>query len=680
MHVSRCWLLLISVAFSPLYGKDDGATMNLLPIPAAIQEKEGKFRVDASFAAVIVKECGPRLKSGTTRMLKRLSERTGLFLSPSPLSLRTEAKNGQFLIQCERQGRLALGEHESYRLDITPGKITLSARTDLGALHGMETLLQLLRAGQDGYFFPSLMIDDSPRFPWRGILIDVARHFMPLEVLKRNLDGMAAVKMNVLHLHLTDDQGFRIESKRFPKLQEQGSDGMYFTQEQIKEIIDYADERGIRVMPEFDLPGHSTSWFVGYPEFASAPGPYAIERKWGIFNPTFDPTREETYVFLDAFLGEMALLFTDDYIHIGGDENKGAQWNANAGIQTFMKERGIPDIHTLQSYFNQRLFGILTKHGKKMVGWDEILDSSLPKNIVIQSWRGKSSLFDAARAGYQTILSKDYYIDLMQSAEFHYLNDPFPADSQLTDEEAGYILGGEAAMWSEFVTPETIDSRIWPRTAAIAERLWSPPRVRNVEDLYRRLEEIGVRLEELGLTHEKNYSMMLRRLTNNNDIAPLKVLVDVLEPVKNYQRSDQKEVLYTSFSPMGRVVDAARPESMNGRRFRMLVSRYVVDKNPATRDEIRLWLTLWKGNHEKLSPTILQSPILKEIESLSQDLSTISAVGLEAIDRAASGPRSEDPWAQQSTKIVEKAQAPRGQVELVVVGAIQKLVSLTREQ
>jgi hexosaminidase len=198
-------------------------------------------------------------------------------------------------------------------------------------------------------------IQDRPRFRWRGLLIDSARHFQPLDVIRRNLDAMAAVKLNVLHWHLSDNQGFRIESKRYPKLHGLGSDGHYYTQDEVRGVIAYAQARGIRVVPEFDMPGHGTSWLVGHPELGSAPGPYAIERKPGVMDPTLDPTREEVYRFLDRFLGEMAALFPDAYLHIGGDENEGKHWAANPRIQAFMQRaHGLQDKHALQAYFNRR--------------------------------------------------------------------------------------------------------------------------------------------------------------------------------------------------------------------------------------------------------------------------------------------------------------------------------------
>src|SRR6202142_4020424 len=260
----------------------------------------------------------------------------------------------------------------------------------------METFLQLVDLDASGFGVPAVTIEDHPRFPWRGLMLDVARHWIPLADVKRTLDGMAAGKLNVFHWHLSENQGFRIESKRFPKLQEMGSDGQYYTQDQVREAIAYARERGIRVIPEFDMPGHATAWFPGYPELASGappgPGPYGIERQWGIFDPAMDPTREETYQFLDAFIGEMAALFPDEYFHIGGDEVNGKQWDANPRIQEFQRAHGMKSNEELQAYFTRRVQVIVEKHGKKMIGWDEILSKDMPRNVLVQSWRGPKAL------------------------------------------------------------------------------------------------------------------------------------------------------------------------------------------------------------------------------------------------------------------------------------------------
>ncbi len=442
----------------------DTNTLHMMPVPENYTLNTGKHRLTDNFTISISGNPDLRIYKAASRALHRLAGRTGLFFSQAYITPQNNSETATLNIHVNRPGKIALYEDESYELVIGTNNISLKTESDIGAIRGLETFLQLLTNDADGYCFPNITVNDKPRFPWRGLMIDACRHFMPVEVVKRNLDGMAAVKLNVLHWHLSEDQGFRVETKTFPKLHELGSDGRYYTQEQIREVIAYAADRGIRVMPEFDLPGHATSWLVAFPELASAPGPYEIERAWGIMDPTFNPVIEETYQFLDKFFAEMSQLFPDEYMHIGGDENNGKQWDANPDIQAFMKQNNIPDNHTLQAYFNKRLLKILTANGKKMVGWEEILHPDMPKNIVIQSWRGEKSLIEAAKMGYQAMLSRGYYIDLNQSTEFHYLNDPNPDNLPLTDEQRKLIIGGEATMWSEFVSPEIIDSRIWPRT------------------------------------------------------------------------------------------------------------------------------------------------------------------------------------------------------------------------
>jgi hexosaminidase len=633
--------------------------LSLMPVPQKMILEKGKFRLDDKFILRVIGNTHPRAYGSASRMLHRLAGRTGMFFEQAYITAETEIQNPSMTITINKPGKVELYEDESYELRVTKDSISLNAETDIGALRGMETLLQLLDVDNEGYFFSAIIIKDAPRFPWRGLMIDGCRHFMPVDVLKRNLDGMAAVKLNVLHWHLTEDQGFRVESKFFPKLHELGSDGFYYTQEQIKDIIAYASDRGIRVVPEFDLPGHATSWLVAYPELASTPGPYKIERGWGIFDPTFNPAIEETYIFLDKFFAEMSQLFPDEYMHIGGDENNGKQWDANLQIQEFMKQNDIADNHTLQAYFNQRLLKILTENGKKMVGWEEILHPDMPKNIVIQSWHGEESLVNAAQMGYQSMLSRGYYIDLIQATDFHYLNDPSPEDLPLTPEQRKLILGGEATMWAEFVSPETVDSRIWPRTAAIAERFWSPADVKDVPDMYRRLKNISFRLEELGLTHEKNYFMLLRRLTNNNNIQPLKNLVDVIEPVKIYNRNRLRT--HYSHSPLTRVVDAARPDAKIARDFRNNVREYVDKGSNKTilSGRLQQQLILWQNNHSELIVIINNSPMLEEIKSLSNI-------------RESEMPEAD--WINSCRTLLEKAKEPRGQTELMIIPGIEMLI------
>jgi hexosaminidase len=585
----------------------------------------------------------------------------------------SESIGSKLIVEVEKKSDVKLGMDETYHITIKSDSIMIKSQTDIGAIRAFETLLQLLSADEKGYYFPNIDIVDSPRFPWRGLMIDVCRHFMPVDVIKRNIDGMAAVKMNVLHLHLSEDQGFRVESKTYPKLHELASNGNFFTHEQIKEIIKYADDRGIRVVPEFDVPGHATAILTAYPELASAPGPYSLERSWGIFDPTLNPILDTTYIFLDNLFAEMAQLFNDEYFHIGGDENNGKQWDSNKEIQAFKIQNDLKDNHALQGYFNQKILEILTKHGKIMVGWDEILHPSMPKNIVIQSWRGKEALIKAAKDGYQTILSNGYYIDLIQPTDFHYLNDPISPDTNLSETEKEKILGGEATMWAELVSPENVDSRIWPRTAAIAERLWSPSEINDVEFMYKRLDEISYQLEEHGLMHIKNYDMILRRLTNNNKTESLDILISVLEPVKKYKRHGLKK--HTQQSPLTRVVDASTPDSKEARKFRSLVNDFLSDTDFDIHkvEKIKKKLVMWRDNHKELIKTIVKSPILFEIEPMSKNLERISNVGLEIIDYLYQNKTPNNTWVAETAKIIENSKEPIAQTELMIVESIEKL-------
>ncbi|MGB6339123.1 MAG: family 20 glycosylhydrolase, partial [Candidatus Aminicenantaceae bacterium] len=511
------------------------------------------------------------------------------------------------------------------------------------------------------------------------LLIDVCRHWMPIEVIKRNLDGMAAVKLNVLHWHLSEDQGFRVECKSFPKLHEMGSDGNYFTHEQIREVVEYARDRGIRVIPEFDMPGHTTSWLVGYPELASASGPYEIERQWGVFDPCMDPTKEELYEFLDVFIGEMSELFPDEYFHIGGDEVNGKHWNANPDITSFKKKHGMKDNHDLQAYFNKRIQSIVKKHGKKMVGWDEIFHPDLPQNVVVHSWRGPKALAEIAKKGYMGILSNGYYLDHQLSAEEHYRVDPLGGEaSALSPDEQAFILGGEACMWAEFVNPETVDSRIWPRVAVVAERMWSPSHVNDTDDMYRRLQILDTKLDWIGLTHRTNYLKMLQRLAGEFPIDPLKVLADIVEPVKYYTRPNTKE--YTQMIPLNRLVDAARPESLKAREFRQLVDEMLqsaprYDKN---RYLIEAMLKEWRDNHVQLLPLLESSFLLREIMPLSEDVKELAEAGLRATKYLEQGQEPPEEWFDRVLPLLERPEKPESELKIMIVPAIRKMVETTR--
>jgi hexosaminidase len=650
----------------------------LMPVPASLRLLGGRMKVEQTFSVAFQGHTDARLRGGVERALRRLERRTG-FEFPRATAEAPAAAN--LVLQTGGPGSSvpSLEEDESYALEVSERQAFINAPTTVGCLRGLETFLQLLSADAGGYYIPEARIRDRPRFPWRGLLVDVGRHFEPVEVIKRNLDGMAAVKLNVLHWHLTDDQGFRVESKLFPKLHQQGSDGLFYTQDEVRDIIAYAGARGIRVVPEFDVPGHSTSWFAGHPELASAPGPYKPERRFGVFDAAMDPTREETYRFLDRFLGEMAALFPDAYMHVGGDEVTGKHWRLNAQIQAFMAKNSLKDKQALQAHFNRRVSMILRKHGKRMVGWDEVLHPDLPRDTVVQSWRGPKSLAEGARQGFTGILSNGFYLDYLLPAETHYLNDPLPEGHGLSEAEAARVLGGEACMWAEYVGPETIDGRVWPRLAAIAERFWSPREVRDVEDMYRRLERVSVQLEEVGLTHRTGPSRMLRRLAGGGDVGPLETLVGALAPKPVWDRERVRPI--TQQTPLTRLVDAAVPDAAPAREFAWAVSALVEDapRFRARRERARELLEQWHASYPALRVMAERSPLMRDAEPLARDLSELSAAGLEALDYLAGGPAPPPAWRDERLALVERVAAQRVEVGLAVVPAVKLLVLAAAE-
>jgi hexosaminidase len=657
------FITLILAAVNPAQAE----TYNLMPQPAKLEPGAGRLVIDGSFRVALEGYQEPRLEAAAARLIRRLSLKTGI---PFRDSLESKPGKATLVLHCDHAGETvqSVREDESYQLDVSSDRARLTAPTPVGVLRGMETFLQLVGLDTQGFSAPAVRITDRPRFPWRGLMIDVCRHWMPEEVVKRNIDAMAAVKLNVLHLHLTDDQGFRIESKEHPRLQEFGSDGHYYTQAQITGLIAYARERGIRVVPEFDMPGHTTSWCVGYPEIASGPGPYQIERHWGIFDPTLDPTRAETYNFLDTLIGEMAALFPDEYFHVGGDEVNGKQWNTNPAIVAFKQAHGMKDNADLQLYFNRQLLPLVQKHGKKMIGWDEIFHPDLPHDIVVHSWRGTESLAQTARLGFMSILSSGYYLGTVLPAANFYQLDPLagPAAS-LTPEQASHILGGEACMWSEYVSPENVDSRIWPSTAAMAERFWSPQDVKDVDSMYRRLAVVSRELDWVGVTHHSSYPLMLARLAGRGSPVTLETLADVVEPAKHINRRKVRE--YTSFTPLNRLVDTARPESEKARIF----SGWV-DHLSANKDAVRKQLIIWRESRAELIPLMQQSALLQEDIPLAEDLSAVARAGLEALDYLDTGRPAPQAWVQEQFVLLDLAAKPRPEELLMIVEPVRKLV------
>jgi len=769
----------------PPISSADRAAITLMPLPAELKLGNETFLLDDGLSHEFDGLSTPRLERAVERFYARLSSETGLRFG--------NGDDRKLILRCNVTATdyPSLGDDESYSIDISGRQILLKASAETGIIYGLETLLQLVEQEQGQWVLPGLELKDRPRYPWRGLLIDVSRHWIPKEVILRNLDAMAAVKMNVLHWHLTDYQGFRVESKVFPALHEEGSGGDYYTQDDVREVVQYAADRAIRVVPEFDLPGHSTSWFVGYPQLGSAPGPYVIDSVFGVLDPVMDPTREEVYRFLDDFFVEMAGLFPDAYVHIGGDEVAATQWEENVQIRQFMDEFDLDDAPALQAYFNLRLEQLLERHGKKMMGWDEILHPELTgKGIVVQSWRDQSSLWEAARNGDLAVLSAGYYLDHKQPAGFHYNVDPavirgavtidvdstnwkgwdfslqtgdmeidgelylfgegeslrgvtnfiggstgftdavlegdhlsfsiesnfgtikfdtriagdsiagsanifllnlpirgrrsggsdmeggdpipeFKKVEPLTREQEANILGGEACMWSEMVNRMTLESRVWPRAAAIAEKLWAPSSLTDdTDDMYRRLMVLDDRLERRGLEQRRYGESLLRDMVGEPYIEPLRTLVGVLQEDRFFNRMSIYEHGFYTNTPLNRVVDAAPPESYAAYRFGKEVDHWLESHDEETKVRLVNTLELWASNHAQLAPAFSRSERLKEVEPHSVHLSELAGVALEALSLQPSPLPSDSTLAAMFTSAAEAY----GGTVLPVVGAVQKLV------
>ena len=684
----RPWFLVATLLFVPpsLPSQTSTFTNNLLPEPSSLTVNDGSFPLTSSLTVSVTGARSPRLEAAVLRTLKRLEDTTG-----QPLPRVLAATTGTLTIDVAADTPLqTIAEDESYTLAVTTASITIKAPTTTGALHALETLIQLVQPAQPSgtaYILPAVTITDSPRFRWRGLMIDCVRHFEPLDVLKRNLDAMAAVKLNVFHWHLTDDQGFRIQSRLFPKLTGVGSDGLFYTQDDARELVRYARDRGIRVVPEFEMPGHSAAWLVAYPELASGTIPTGIRREFGISDVAIDPTREETYKFLTRFLTEMAALFPDQYLHIGGDETPAPDWKKNPRILAFMKQHELKDNDALQAYFNTRVLKILTSLNRRMVGWDEIFNPALPKDVVIQSWRGEASLARAAAQGYQGVLSAPFYLDAMKPAGVMYLADPVPANTALTPEQQTSVLGGEVAMWAEQIDARTLDSRIWPRTAAIAERFWSPQSTgqssAGVDDLYRRLEPVSLELETLGLHHISAEAAALRDLAGTERISTLQTLAEAFEPVSFHDRYQQQHT--SQLTPLTSFVDAVRPDPPIRHHLELLTRTFLADPgstSPRTivaRQQLDAFFQAIAVVLPEVHQQMLTSPRLQALQPRLDQLPALTRAAIEATLYLSSNTPAPTGWKAKNLALIEAAKKPGAIVRFTFLEPLTDLINATRE-
>jgi hexosaminidase len=669
--------MVLFIAGGRAHAGATAANNALLPQPSRLTVSAGSLRIAPALTVGIVGVSSLELDQAALRMILRLEDRTGVQLSRAVGH--NSAATLVFSIDSAGPKVQSLEEDESYTLTVDSTSIRVHSATPLGALHAMETLLQLVQPAGSGYILPAVTIEDTPRFPWRGLMIDCGRHFEPIPVLKRNLDAMAAVKLNVFHWHLTEDQGFRIESKVFPALTAKGSDGLFYTQDEARDLVRYAHDRGIRVVPEFEMPGHSTAWLVAYPELASGSTPTGIRRQFGVSDYVLDPTREATYRFLEKFLAEMATIFPDQYVHIGGDEAPAPDWKTNPRIRQFMAAHELHDNGALQAYFNRRVLAILTHLHRRMVGWDEIFNPALPKDVVIQSWRGEESLAKGAVQGYQGVLSAPYYLDGMRPASVHYLADPIPANTALTPAQQKLILGGEVCMWAEHLDQRTIDSRIWPRTAAIAERFWSPQNVRDVDDMYRRLNVVSVELETLGLRHLTSEDSELRGLAETEDITALRHFASAFEPVSFGERADTQHT--TQLTPLTSFVDAVVPDPPIRHQVELATRQLLQPGSSADRaaaaEVLNNFFATAASSVAPVEAIMANDPRLQSIRSRAEQLAQLAAIGAQAVAYRNTRTPAPAQWKQASLAAIAEAKKPSGLVRFHFLEALTQLVNAT---
>jgi hexosaminidase len=425
---------------------------------------------------------------------------------------------------------------EAYRLDITPLHIDLSARDPRGLFYGIQTLRQLVAGSRLG--IPAARIEDAPRFPWRGLHLDVGRHFFPVEFIKRYIDLLATFKLNTFHWHLTEDQGWRLEIKKYPKLTEVGAwrketivgharrgpkgydgtrHGGFYTQDQARDVVAYAKERGVTVLPEIEMPGHSLAALAAYPEYANVPGPFEVRTTWGISDEVFSP-REGTFAFLEDILREVMDIFPSEYIHIGGDEAPKKRWKESPAAREIIKKEKLADEDELQSWFIRRIERSLNANGRRLVGWDEILEGGLAPNATVMSWRGTAGGIAAAKQGHDVVMAPqaDLYFDHYQADPEHeplaiggmtpiedtYRYEPVP--SELSVDDAKHVLGPEACVWTEYMpTPDQVEYMAYPRVLALAEIAWSPREARDWGSFQTRLPAALKFLDRLGVSYRK---------------------------------------------------------------------------------------------------------------------------------------------------------------------------------
>jgi hexosaminidase len=536
--------------------------INIIPKPSSIKTYSGDFKLDYKTIIVYTEE---------TRNIASLLNDWLLKNYGFKLMAVTETKEKKNLIVITTNGSRGL-PYEGYKLVVSKKTISIIGR-GAGLFYGLQSLMQLLPVdGKVPFKIPCAEIIDQPRFRYRGMHLDVGRHFQPVEFIKKYLDLMAQYKMNTFHWHLTEDQGWRIEIKKYPKLTAIGSkrketvkgrqlqpyvgDGIpyqgFYTQEEIKEVVAYAKSLYITVIPEIEMPGHSLAAIASYPELACTSGPFEVGTTWGVFKDIYCP-KEETFKFLEDVLSEVVELFPAPYVHLGGDEAPKDRWKESPIAQEVIKREGLKDEHELQSYFIRRIEKFLNSKGKRLIGWDEILEGGLAPNATVMSWRGEKGGIEAAKQKHDVIMTPtDYcYFDYGQGDPKNepiniggyltlkkvYSYNPTPPD--LTKDEQQYILGAQGNVWTEYLkTPESVEYMVFPRMLALSEVVWTPLAEKNYDDFLLRLSNHFARLDRQNVNYRIPEPMGLNDVVTTDD-KPLKLqLVSQIPNSKIYYTLD----------------------------------------------------------------------------------------------------------------------------------------------
>lgn len=663
------WLFLVSLAMSV------SAQLTVVPLPEKVETAEGFFVLNEHTPFVILGEVNDQSLHAAKRLLSGLTYRTRMTFDEN-IQINKEVNKGVSLLAIQ-DAKLQPGMDEAYILKVDTGGIKIQAENPVGVLRGVETLLQLVEKRDSVWGIPAMRIDDKPMLAYRGLLLDPARRFLPLDALKKTLDAMASVKLNVLHLHLSDDQGWRIESKRFPSLHVMASDGLYYTQAQIKELVKYASDRGITIVPEVDIPGHATAILTAKPGLASKDTTYRLEREFGIHKAVLNPAKEETYIFLSAVFKELSELFPGPYMHIGGDEVEYEHWKNNPEIEAFRINMELASYQALQGYFVKRVTDEVKQMGKTVIGWQEVARDGLDKDVVLQCWKSKGLAYSYAKQGLKTILSYGYYLDVFYSLYDHYNNDPIPFDVNFSKDQRKNFLGAEACLWGELVDESILGYRLWPRMALTAERFWSENK-RNKTSLFEAVDAINLQLLEHKLNHIGAPYGILYHIAGSKDIETLMELQGLVTPVKGYYRHSSG--FNNTLTPLNAFADAASTDPPGLDLFYAALREFIIaGSDDANFELIAGKLFEWETYYENNQAYYQKNDQLKELEPLAKNLSATAKIANQAMEYIVRGKVPKDSWINNAKAVMEEAKKPVAGVQLTIVDQLEKLIMFSKD-